>query len=423
MDQLNNFVIFSFFDGKDKWKGILLMMVFPYINQYVKKIYYWVLDNYFNEVEKSITLTVKTDKGKPVTHNPSYSAVCWYSEKYLSDKLICEEHSKKGKTGFGNPIFYSNDVIKIVYDTEIIRIYSHINENEKRIVMKAKSLVLLKKFLNETNTEYSAIFHGEIDPRKIYTFNWKQPKYTNEDGAFESNPMLINKTFQNVHLNRNIKGEIQKDIDTFLKNEKYYLEKGIPYKRGYLLYGCPGTGKNSLVYAVAREYKRNLYILNLKEYNVEKIKGMVRKIPSNSIVFLDEIDMNIHNDRVIQDIKREENKDDKKNMKSCGTFPMSGLMEILDGYEYLNGCLIFLTTNHKEVLDPALIRPGRIDIHFHLDKLNNEDIQITIKNFTGFDIDVPKQVSMTSSQLINQILLPNKDDKRKIEEIITSYME
>jgi len=419
MDQHISILIFSLFDGKDRWKGILFMLLFPYINNYIKYIYEWIKKLFYNK-KSSIVLSVLHDKGKILTNNPSYKAVCWYSEKYVYEKLICEEHTSLNKKRIQQPIYYSNDTINFIYKNINIEISFIISENEKRLILRGKYLDILKKYVDEANTSYSENFFGTLDPNKIYVFYWKSPKYNNEDGDFVGTLMSINKTFQNVYLNKGIKEKIQTDIDSFLKNESYYSEKGIPYKRGYLLYGPPGTGKNSLIYAIAREYKMNLYILNLnlnsfeKSSNlIERIKNIIRKIPPCSILFLDEIDMQVYNDR--------EKIIDKTENKTSSLFPTSGLMEILDGYEYLNGCLVFLTTNNKESLDLALIRPGRIDLHFFLDKLNHEDIKTTIKNFTSFDIYVPKQVSMTSSVLINQILLPNKNDKTKIEDMISSF--
>jgi ATP-dependent 26S proteasome regulatory subunit len=77
-----------------------------------------------------------------------------------------------------------------------------------------------------------------------------------------------------------------------------------------------------------------------------------------------------------------------------------------------------MTTNHIEVLDPALIRPGRIDLQFHLEEFDSYNIQRTIKKFTGFDIEVPPNLKMSSSTLINRILLPNRNDKNKIVELL-----
>lgn len=268
----------------------------------------------------------------------------------------------------------------------------------------------MKKFVNEANQKYGNYFYRTLDPEETYVYQYKPAKYANEEGIFEPKIMSVNKTFSNVYLSKNIKEEIKKDIDTFLTNKSFYIEKGIPYKRGYLLYGPPGTGKNSLVYAVAREYKMNLYKLDLKQTS-ELVKQAIYKIPPHSVIFIDEIDMNIYNDRITE----------TESKKEREKFPLSVLMDILDGYDYLNDCIVFLTTNYKDVLDPSLIRPGRVDLHFFLDKLDSEDICKTIKLFSGFDIVVPKQVSMTSSSLINQILLPNKDNCIEIQRIITNF--
>lgn len=96
-------------------------------------------------------------------------------------------------------------------------------------------------------------------------------------------------------------------------------------------------------------------------------------------------------------------------------------MEVLDGYNNLHGCIVILTTNHKDALDDALIRPGRIDVQYFFGPLTSVDIKSTIKSFTGYDVTVPSVLVMTSSTLINQILLPNRNDRLAIQKIINNW--
>lgn len=141
-------------------------------------------------------------------------------------------------------------------------------------------------------------------------------------------------------------------------------------------------------------------------------------------------DDNTENDSAVdkkdEKTKEEKSKEEKSKRKKntliekINKVPMSKLMEVLDGYDTFHGCIIILTTNHKEYLDNALIRPGRVDMHYFFGPLNSGEIKTTIKRFTGFDIAVPSDLSMTSSTLINQILLPNRRDRLGIKELIQS---
>jgi len=225
--------------------------------------------------------------------------------------------------------------------------------------------------------------------------------------------MKIKKTWKNVYLNQEILDSLVKDISEFKRNETFYHEMGIPYKRGYLFHGIPGTGKTSAAYAIARENNMNLYKLDLKLLSKRSrtLKELVDKIPENSVVLIEEIDMQIYNDR-----KSTKNEVDSNNSK----ISLSEMMEVLDGYDYLHGCIVILTTNHKEVLDEALIRPGRIDMHYEIGPLEQFDIKCVTKKFTGFDIAVPKSSKITASALINQILLPNKSNKVTIQNLINN---
>ena len=436
-------IIFSIFGDKDRWKAILVLMLYPYVLQYLNVFWMWLR----RRDKFVLTFKQKYDKGRIVCHNPTYIALCWFCIENHSEKqnfLICEDNSlkKNEKIGFNFrtiPIYTPTTSFSFDYGKEKLEMSFTQTEQEKTISVSSwKNCNILKSFVNEIDSKYQHHFYGSVDTDKLYTFEW------NDEGNFEYNEMKIKKNFKNVYLTEKVETGIRNDIDTFFKNKDFYLENGIPYKRGYLLYGCPGGGKNSLVYAIANEYKLNLYKLNYKC----DLKHMVSKIPPRSLLFIDEVDMRIYNDRLEanegkkdeksegnekKDEKNEkkdekkdeknEKKDEKKNdtnkiVNKLDKFSLSSLMEILDGYDHLHECIVIMTTNHREVLDPALIRPGRIDLQFQLEEFTAMDIMKTVKKFTGFDIEVRENVKMTSSTLINQILLPHRNDKNKISEMI-----
>jgi mitochondrial chaperone BCS1 len=139
------------------------------------------------------------------------------------------------------------------------------------------------------------------------------------------------------------------DTKTFLGKRDWYVERGIPYRRGYLLHGPPGTGKSSAVVAIASALGMDIAMLSLGDSNMEDsgISELFSSIPVNSIVLMEDIDCAF--------VERKDG-DDKR---SRVTF--SGLLNAIDGVAAGEGRLLFATTNHIERLDPALIRPGRID--------------------------------------------------------------
>lgn len=139
------------------------------------------------------------------------------------------------------------------------------------------------------------------------------------------------------------------DVRAFLGRRDWYIERGIPYRRGYLLYGPPGTGKSSAVLAIASALKMDIAILSLANSTLDddELCQLLSNCPANSVVLIEDIDCVF--------IERTATEDKQNKL----TF--SGLLNAIDGVAAGEGRILFATTNHIERLDPALIRPGRID--------------------------------------------------------------
>ncbi|EGA83357.1 Bcs1p [Saccharomyces cerevisiae Lalvin QA23] len=154
-----------------------------------------------------------------------------------------------------------------------------------------------------------------------------------------------------VILDSGIKEGILDDVYDFMKNGKWYSDRGIPYRRGYLLYGPPGSGKTSFIQALAGELDYNICILNLSENNLtdDRLNHLMNNMPERSILLLEDIDAAFN--------KRSQT--GEQGFHSSVTF--SGLLNALDGVTSSEETITFMTTNHPEKLDAAIMRPGRID--------------------------------------------------------------
>lgn len=161
------------------------------------------------------------------------------------------------------------------------------------------------------------------------------------------------------------------DIRDYLEPDtrKWYADRGIPYRRGYLLHGPPGTGKSSLSFAVAGKFGLKIYVLSLasKSLTEEGLAGLFEGLPRKCVVLLEDVDTV----GIARVNKKEETtgegadkttakKDEPDNSKKGISF--SGLLNAIDGVASHEGRILILTTNHPEKLDPALIRPGRVDM-------------------------------------------------------------
>ncbi|KHN98619.1 mitochondrial chaperone BCS1 [Metarhizium album ARSEF 1941] len=156
-----------------------------------------------------------------------------------------------------------------------------------------------------------------------------------------------------VILDDGVKESIVADVKDFLSRQEWYVERGIPYRRGYLLYGPPGSGKSSFIQALAGELDFGVATINLSEMGMtdDKLAYLLTKLPKRCFLLLEDADAAF--------VNRRQRDADGYNGASV-TF--SGLLNALDGVAAGEERIAFLTTNHIERLDPALIRPGRVDM-------------------------------------------------------------
>ena len=161
-----------------------------------------------------------------------------------------------------------------------------------------------------------------------------------------------------VVLGQGVSSRLLTDIKDFLGAEQWYQSRGIPYRRGYLLDGPPGGGKSSLVQALAGELGYNICVISLSEgwLTDDRFNHLLNSLPERSFLLLEDIDAT------------GPSRDDKTpgRTDTSGRLSFSGLLNSLDGVTSAEERIIFMTTNHRSRLDPALIRPGRVDYHQHV---------------------------------------------------------
>ena len=202
------------------------------------------------------------------------------------------------------------------------------------------------------------------------------------------------------------------DLKEFLTLEKEYTRRGIPFHRGYLLYGPPGTGKTSAVKAVASAVGLNLSYASLStcenDTALTRIAGGVRQ---HSILLLEDIDA----------FGAARSREDDNTAAETGMnagMTTTGLLNILDGVDTPHGLVTFVTTNHKEFLDPALLRPGRIDKQFFF---GHPDDDTVTRHFTYcFDRapSVPIFAGGRSGAEVNEIFVSHMHDPEGAEAIL-----
>ncbi|KAK9368943.1 BCS1 N terminal-domain-containing protein [Lipomyces kononenkoae] len=225
------------------------------------------------------------------------------------------------------------------------------------------------------------------------------------------------RSLQSVILDRGVSERICMDVKDFLQSGKWYSDRGIPYRRGYLLYGPPGSGKSSFIQALAGDLDYNICILNLSEQNLtdDRLNHLMNHIPERSILLLEDIDAAFN--------KREQA--DESGYKLSGV-TFSGLLNALDGVASSEERIIFMTTNHPEKLDPALIRPGRVDVRELIDNASEYQVRrMFLRFYEGADDVCEKFVARVaelgvpvSTAHLQGLFVYNKNSPEKALEMV-----
>ncbi|KAJ6544059.1 P-loop containing nucleoside triphosphate hydrolase protein [Mycena capillaripes] len=165
---------------------------------------------------------------------------------------------------------------------------------------------------------------------------------------------------ESIILPDGILDDLISDAKRFFASEAWYHRAGIPHRRGYLLYGPPGTGKSSTIHAIAGKLNLEIHSFSLSSAFVDDafLQRATATIPKRSIVLVEDIDCALPS--------REDDDSDAGSPVRHGRsrrtgVTLSGLLNMIDGIGSEEGKLFFATTNHVDRLDPALMRPGRID--------------------------------------------------------------
>jgi len=180
---------------------------------------------------------------------------------------------------------------------------------------------------------------------------------------------------ESVILDKGVKERIVEDVKDFLNSARWYYDRGIPYRRGYLLHGPPGSGKSSFIQALAGHLDYNIAILNLSERGLtdDRLNHLLTIIPKGTLVLLEDVDAAFSNRRV---------QSDADGYRGANV-TFSGLLNALDGVASAEERILFLTTNHVERLDEALVRPGRVDMTVRLGEASRWQVEQLWDRFYG----------------------------------------
>ena len=254
----------------------------------------------------------------------------------------------------------------------------------------------------------------------------------------------VSRPFSTVVLDESVKKSLLDDMRDYLtpSTRRWYSNRGIPYRRGYLFYGPAGSGKTSISYALAGYFRLAIYIVSLNSLamNEENLGILFSELPKQCLVLLEDIDTaglthtrdnsTTEEPKPIITVTAASPKAPAPTSTSTGRISLSALLNILDGVASQEGRILIMTTNYIDKLDEALIRPGRIDMTIKFDLANRSMIKtIFCSIYATLEGDLPPSAktstlppirSLVSSSTSRDSKLRQAQEAKKIAEAETT---
>ena len=356
-------------------------------------------------VPKIFTRTTQIVKVKPMQSAESKSPVSFEVSNDINTNPVADGSTSVDYIIYhGTPIIFHMSVLREDTSGGRRRNVAQIPITKLSTIRSKNHIHNMKKFINNMVKAGMKIEHEENKHSLINGAPGSLAYYTRKEDGY-----LNTRNFNNVFIPESQKKQLQESITKFIANRNWYMEKNIPYHFGILLYGPPGTGKSSVAQAIANY--SNSQIINYPASNLtflpNNIGNTISMFPTHvddyRMLLVEDIDCGLldGSQRYIGYEGREEYCGDvndlhiiNANQRSSG---LSGVLNALDGILAPSNMFYVFTTNHIEKLDPALIRPGRIDLKLEIGYVTEE----TFKQFCEFHygIIIKKHVSIIRKEL------------------------
>ncbi|KAH7141129.1 P-loop containing nucleoside triphosphate hydrolase protein [Dactylonectria macrodidyma] len=267
---------------------------------------------------------------------------------------------------FGTHFFrYENRILAFTRSLESGNYTSIPRQPEKlAISCLGRDATVLKRLLYNARIDF-------LEKQKGRTSIFRATKFDADDEMTWTRCMAkATRPMSTIVLEEPLKQGFIKDLRRYLdpQTKHWYANRGIPYRRGYLFAGPPGTGKTSLTLAASGLMGLDIYMVNLNSprLNEDSLASLFQKLPETCLVLLEDIDATELAQKRSAEIVSMGLRGRKK--RDAERISLSGLLNVIDGVGAQEGRVLVMTSNHAENIDPALLRPGRIDhtINFQL---------------------------------------------------------
>lgn len=349
--------------------GLLLMFMgglAVYLREIPQRLWHWLVD------QSTMIITVKDDD----------AAFVWVKEWFLEQKFLQRVRRV--------------DLDTTLHDGRIAMIpapgkhwfwyrgrpfevwFSRIDNTRERNGRRLESFTFRTTGRSRTRLQFLVDDIVECHERKQGVYSYL---YLYDDG-WDYVPAYSPRLLESVILEAGEEELLLDDIERFRDSQERYQQLGVPYHRGYLFYGPPGTGKTSLVSALGDHFGMSIYMLNLADFNDRTLMAAVNRVPANTILLFEDIDSMKGSQSRVEPVPNGSGQQNKGNAATQNGVTLSGLLNVLDGFHAPTGVLFVMTTNHLERLDPALLRPGRIDYRLYLGKASDrQKIELFLRFF------------------------------------------
>ncbi|CAI9110830.1 OLC1v1010919C1 [Oldenlandia corymbosa var. corymbosa] len=381
-----------------------VMLVQTAINQLIPR----TVQNYISSAiryyfkAKSSNLVLLIEESDGISSNEIYTAAETYLYSKIDSSVECLKISKSPKEKGINVKFAQCEKIVDTYDgVEVVWRFSceerkrgssnHLVDDESGNVLPEYEKRYFEMSFNKRNKDMvlnSYIPHilqiskNIKDEKKVVKLHTLSSFPYSSTFIWESINLEHPSTFETLAMDTELKKAIIEDMDRFVRRKDFYRKVGKAWKRGYLLHGPPGTGKSSLIAAMANYLKFDIYDLELANIrNDSDLRKLLLKTANRSILVIEDIDCSVE----LPDRKGNSGLAEGRYYKEHQFH--SRLLNFIDGLWSSCGDerIIIFTTNNKDRLDPALIRPGRMDMHIEMSYLTRDGFRTLTTNYLNIN--------------------------------------
>ncbi|WMV34057.1 hypothetical protein MTR67_027442 [Solanum verrucosum] len=215
-----------------------------------------------------------------------------------------------------------------------------IRRNDKRQILRA--------YLQHIHSKFDEIEQRRKEVRLFVNVNDESNRNGNGNRRWISVPFTHPATLDTVVMEQDLKNKVKADLETFLKSKQHYNRIGRIWKRNYLLHGPSGTGKSTFIAAMANFLSYDVYNIDLSNVSDDSdLKLLLLQSTNKSLIVIEDLDSYLC------------------NISTALSF--SAILNFMDGIFSCCGDerVMIFTMNSKDQIDPAVLRPGRIDHHIH----------------------------------------------------------